>query len=72
MVHGDFSEYNIIIYNDIPYIIDVSQSIPVNSPSACILLERDIKNIHNISRKLSININYDDIKNILVFKDIVR
>jgi RIO kinase 1 len=31
LIHGDFSEYNIIVYKNIPYIIDVSQAIPISS-----------------------------------------
>jgi RIO kinase 1 len=57
LIHGDFSEYNIIIFNNVPYIIDVSQSIPVDSPYSEEFLNRDLNNILNISKKL--NLNYD-------------
>ena len=57
LIHGDFSEYNIIIFNNVPYIIDVSQAIPVNSQYYEEFLNRDLNNILNISKKL--NLNYD-------------
>ncbi len=57
LIHGDFSEYNIIIFNNVPYIIDVSQSIPIDSPYSEEFLNRDLNNILNISKKL--DLNYD-------------
>jgi len=59
LVHGDFSEYNILIYKDNPYIIDVSQAIPSTAPAAETLLERDIKNIVLIAKKLGLEIIYE-------------
>ncbi|MFO7792989.1 MAG: serine protein kinase RIO [Candidatus Saliniplasma sp.] len=44
-VHGDLSEYNVLISNDYPYLIDVSQSVPLAHPKSQDLLERDVKNI---------------------------
>lgn len=54
LVHGDFSEYNLIYYNNKIYVIDVSQAIPISSPYADILLEKDINNIRNISLKFGL------------------
>ncbi len=45
LVHGDLSEYNIMIWKDEPVIFDFSQSIPLEHPMAEILLKRDIMNI---------------------------
>jgi len=47
MVHGDLSEYNILIMDDYPYIIDVSQSVTLSHPKSEELLERDVTNIIN-------------------------
>lgn len=47
MVHGDLSEYNILIMDDYPYIIDVSQSVTLSHPKSEELLQRDVTNIIN-------------------------
>lgn len=47
LVHGDLSEYNILVWNDSPVIIDLSQSVPLSHPLADELLKRDL---HNLAR----------------------
>ncbi len=44
LVHADFSEYNILIWDE-PYIIDVSQAVPLEHPTAEEYLERDVSNL---------------------------
>ncbi|AWR98210.1 serine protein kinase RIO [Acidianus sulfidivorans JP7] len=57
LVHGDLSEYNIIVYDKI-YIIDVSQSISIESENALELLRRDIQNINRFFESKGIEV-YD-------------
>ena len=45
LVHGDLSEYNILIHEEKPVIIDLSQSVLLSHPLADEMLNRDIKNI---------------------------
>ncbi|MEM0026682.1 MAG: serine protein kinase RIO [Ignisphaera sp.] len=45
LVHADLSEYNIMIYNNKVYIIDVSQAVGISHPNAHMFLYRDIINI---------------------------
>ncbi|EWG07598.1 MAG: non-specific serine/threonine protein kinase [Candidatus Aramenus sulfurataquae] len=45
LVHGDLSEYNVMVYDHI-YIIDVSQSLPVDHENARELLLRDITRVN--------------------------
>ncbi len=44
-VHGDLSEFNILISEGEPYLIDVSQSVPLSHPHALELFRRDVDNI---------------------------
>jgi len=72
LVHGDLSEYNIMIFKDIPYIIDVSQSVRIEHPNAHQFLYRDIINIvrffHN---EVGLDIpSADEIYNEIVSKSI--
>ncbi len=61
IVHGDLSEYNIIVTPDIePLIIDWPQFVYANHPSAFNLLRRDLMNIINFFRrrfKIKTNLN---------------
>ncbi len=61
LVHGDLSEFNILIWNDEPWIIDVGQAVPDTHPMAQSLLRRDVKNISNLSRKLGAYMSEDEI-----------
>ncbi len=46
LVHGDLSEYNILIdENEEPILIDFSQAVPLDHPNAMEFLERDVRNI---------------------------
>ncbi|MVT12846.1 MAG: serine protein kinase RIO [Euryarchaeota archaeon] len=60
LVHGDLSEYNIVIHKDKPYIIDVSQAMPVKHPNARTLLERDVRNIVRFFSKKGVDANEKD------------
>ena len=51
LVHGDISEYNILIKEGVPYIIDFGQAVVLNHPSAEKFLQRDIYNITTYFRK---------------------
>ncbi|MCE4603807.1 MAG: serine protein kinase RIO [Aeropyrum sp.] len=46
LVHADLSEYNILLWRGEPWIIDVSQAVPVDHPNAREFLERDVRNIY--------------------------
>lgn len=46
LVHADFSEYNILYFEEVIYIIDVSQSVEDDHPNALNFLKRDCNNIN--------------------------
>ncbi|NPA75890.1 MAG: Kae1-associated serine/threonine protein kinase [Euryarchaeota archaeon] len=54
LVHGDLSEYNILVWNDEPWVIDVGQAVPTTHPMAAALLSRDVRNIAALARKMGV------------------
>lgn len=56
LVHADLSEYNIMIHMNKPYIIDVSQALPINHPNAQEFLRADITNITRFFEKTGIQV----------------
>lgn len=53
LIHADLSEYNILYHNEHLYIIDVSQSVEHDHPSAFDFLRADIRNVDDYFRKKS-------------------
>ncbi len=52
LVHADLSEYNILYHENHLYIIDVSQSVEHDHPSAFDFLRNDIKNVEDFFGRL--------------------
>ncbi|MDD1679930.1 MAG: serine protein kinase RIO, partial [Methanomicrobiales archaeon] len=50
LVHADLSEYNILLGN-VPYIIDMGQSVTLDHPRALQFLVRDIANVNRFFRQ---------------------
>jgi RIO kinase 1 len=55
LVHADLSEYNILYHDSHLYIIDVSQSVEHDHPSAFDFLRKDVKNIEEYFQRLGVN-----------------
>jgi RIO kinase 2 len=70
IVHGDLSEYNIILKQDMHVlIIDWPQAVNRQHPNARDLLKRDVKNILSFfSRKYRLNVNLEDVYNFVTGK----
>mmetsp|Transcript_4801 Transcript_4801/g.9158 ORF Transcript_4801/g.9158 Transcript_4801/m.9158 type:complete len:657 (-) Transcript_4801:29-1999(-) len=51
LVHGDFSEYNLLWHRNQVYVIDVSQSVETDHPSALDFLRKDVSNVNDFFRK---------------------
>jgi len=51
LVHADLSEYNVLVKNDVPYLIDFGQAIVTEHPKAKDFLRRDIANIASFFQK---------------------
>ncbi|MFA7185424.1 MAG: serine protein kinase RIO [Victivallales bacterium] len=50
LVHGDLSEYNILMSDEGPVVIDCGQAMDIGFPGAAELLERDIANVNRFFR----------------------
>jgi len=56
LIHGDLSEYNIMMWKKKPVLFDMSQSVPSSHPLARSLLERDITNLNRFFSRLSVKV----------------
>lgn len=54
LVHADLSEYNIVLFKDEPYLIDMGQSVLKDHPYAMSYLERDLKNVIRFFSKFGV------------------
>ncbi|HEX9261619.1 MAG TPA: serine protein kinase RIO, partial [Candidatus Bathyarchaeia archaeon] len=56
LVHGDLSEYNVMVWRGKPVVFDVSQSVPTSHPLAKFLLERDLTNLNRFFNRFGVNV----------------
>ncbi|HWQ17149.1 MAG TPA: serine protein kinase RIO [Sulfolobales archaeon] len=56
LVHGDLSEYNIMIFEENPVIIDVSQAVSVDHPNSREFLKQDVYNITRFFSKAGVDV----------------
>lgn len=56
IVHGDLSEYNIMIWKGRPVVFDLSQSVSIQHPMADFMLRRDLANVNRFFSKLNVNV----------------
>jgi len=68
IVHGDLSEFNILLWNNEPYLIDFSQSVVADHPNARTFLERDVKNVCRYFKKIGAECNAEEILEELIEK----
>lgn len=66
LVHGDLSEFNIMMLDDRPYLIDVSQALKTEHVTAEALLKRDIQNIAKLARKYGVEFDAEKVYDSLV------
>ena len=52
LVHGDLSEYNLLWHNNEVYVIDVSQSVETDHPSALDFLRKYASNVNDFYKKV--------------------
>jgi RIO kinase 1 len=59
LVHGDLSEYNVMVWEEAPVIFDISQALLTNHPLSEHLIGRDVSNINSYFRRLGVDV-FDD------------
>lgn len=60
LVHGDFSEFNILNLDGTPVVIDVAQAVLATHPMAGDLLARDAKNLSAYFRKQGVKVTAEE------------
>jgi RIO kinase 1 len=56
LVHGDLSEYNVMIWKGKPVIFDMAQAVPTSHPMAEFFLRRDLANLNRFFSRLGVNV----------------
>jgi RIO kinase 1 len=57
LVHGDLSEFNILVHDDRPVLIDLGQAMLLRHPRSPELLERDCKNVVRYWKRLGVDVD---------------
>ena len=60
LVHGDLSEYNIVVRGNELFILDLGQAVTVHHPNADEFLERDCRNVTNFFTRQGFAVSADD------------
>jgi len=56
LVHGDLSEYNIMMWKGKPVIFDLAQAVPTSHPMAEFFLRRDLTNVNRFFSRLGVKV----------------
>jgi len=62
LVHGDLSEYNLVVHDDEIYVIDLGQAVTVHHPSAAEFLDRDCENVAAFFRRQGHEVSAQDLR----------
>jgi RIO kinase 1 len=57
LVHGDLSEYNIMMWKGKPVIFDVAQAVPTSHPMSDFFLRRDLTNVNRFFKRLGVRVS---------------
>jgi RIO kinase 1 len=60
IVHGDLSEYNMMMWKGKPVIFDVSQSVSIQHPLAEFMLRRDLANVNRFFKRQDVEVIPDE------------
>ncbi|MFB6085732.1 MAG: serine/threonine-protein kinase Rio1 [Halodesulfurarchaeum sp.] len=62
LVHGDLSEYNLVVHDGQIIVIDVGQAVTVHHPNAEDLLERDCRNVAAFFADLGVDVTAESLR----------
>ena len=54
LVHGDISEYNVMVWRGQPILFDMAQAVLISHPMATTFLKRDLQNLNRYFKKLEV------------------
>jgi RIO kinase 1 len=60
LVHGDISEYNVMVWRGKPILFDMAQAVPLSHPMSTTFLKRDLENLHRYFKKLGVKVHSTD------------
>jgi len=60
LVHGDISEYNVMVWRGKPVLFDMAQAVLLSHPMATTFLKRDLQNLHRYFKKLGAKVSSTD------------
>ncbi|MBN1175252.1 serine protein kinase RIO [Candidatus Woesearchaeota archaeon] len=69
LIHGDLSEFNILMQHGKPVFIDFSQATAKEAPNAKELLKRDIENICRFFRKQGVKLSQEEVYSKIIDKE---
>ena len=61
IVHGDLSEFNIVVQDSQLYVIDIGQAVTVHHPNSDDFLDRDCENVANFFRRQGVETSSDQL-----------
>jgi RIO kinase 1 len=56
LVHGDLSEYNVMMWRGKPVVFDMAQAVPTSHPMAEFFLRRDLANVNRFFSRLGVKV----------------
>jgi RIO kinase 1 len=62
LIHGDLSEYNLIVHDGELVVIDLGQAVTVHHPNAEEFLDRDCRNVASFFSRLGLDVSGDDLR----------
>ncbi len=69
LVHGDLSEYNILLFEGEPVIIDMGQAVMLDHPMSGEFLARDVKNIVKYFKRMGVDCSEEGLSAYIMKKD---
>ena len=60
LVHGDLSEYNVVVHEDELYVLDLGQAVTIHHPNSRDFLERDCYNVASFFGRQGLEVDPDE------------